>query len=71
MSGGLVDRLNAWEQQWASALEGLRESEAQWLDEGAELARLVQSEAERNGENVQVIYWHDRSRNPPHGKPAK
>ena len=67
LSTELVNRLNAWNERYESALGDLGNSSAEWLDEGAELARLVQLEAEQAGEHIQVIYWHDRSRNPRHG----
>lgn len=71
LSGVLVRRLNAWNDRWSDALGDLRDQTDDWLDEGAELARLVQLEAELAGENIQVIYWHDRSRNPRHGSLGK
>ena len=68
LSADLVRGLNAWNDRWSDALGDLGAHMEGWLDEGAELARLVQLEAERAGEDIQVIYWHDRSRNPRHGR---
>ena len=58
-------RLNAWNNHWQSG--GSLEQPDAWLSEGAELARLLQLQAEQAGENVQVVYWHDKSRNPRYG----
>jgi hypothetical protein len=67
LSPSLIHRLNVWEEIWASELGDLDSDVARWLDDGAELARLVQLEAEQAGQDVQVIYFHDRSRNPRRG----
>lgn len=67
LSADLVQRLNAWNERWESGpTESVQEDRA-WLDEGAELARLVQLEADEGGHYIQVIYGPDRSRNPKHG----
>ena len=67
LSPSLVTKLNAWEEHWASQLDDPGSDVDRWLDDGAELARLVQMEAEQAGQDIQVIYSHDRSRNPRHG----
>lgn len=67
LSAGLVARIDAWNERWSAAEGRLGDGEARWLDEGAELARWIQQEADAAGQDVQVIYLHDRSRNPRQG----
>lgn len=71
LSADLVNRLNAWNESWEASApyeaHAVWTEADDWLAEGAELARLVQLEAEQAGMNIQVTYRHDRSRNPRRG----
>ena len=74
LSTELVDSLNAWNERYEAAPREPGDvwvGADEWLNEGVELARLVQLEADQAGEDVQVIYYHDRSRNPQRGSGSK
>jgi len=67
LSVDLVARIDAWNERWSAAEGRLGDGEARWLDKGAELAQLIQQEADAAGQDVQVVYLHGRSRNPRQG----